>query len=175
MSREAAMRCSLVAGACLFVLLFSDMALAQQKIEVGGKMACTITDEKQFNVGDAEGHTLMLHQSTGENKSTGAGAYMDSASVVNDAIGDLVKGNGPQFGYIMFAKGPDTTYAKWEHETTTIISPEGKPLTKFKGTFHFTAGTGQYKGIDGGGGFTGEFTSATAYAVTWQGQYALQK
>jgi hypothetical protein len=138
-------------------------------------MACTIADEKRFEVGDVAGHAVLLHQSTGDNKSTGAAAFMDAASVVNDAVGDLVKGNGPQFGYVMFTKGPDTTYAGWKHETTTTIGADGKPITKFKGTFHFTAGTGQYKGIDGAGSFTGEFTSPTAYNVTWQGQYTLKK
>lgn len=175
MSREVVRRYSLVMSACLFVILFSGMALAQQKVEVGGKMACTITDEEQFSVGDAEGHAMMLHQSIGDNKSTGASAFMDGANVVNDAVGDLVKGNGPQFGYIMFAKGPDTTYAKWEHETTTTLDIAGKPLTKFKGTFHFTAGSGQFKGIGGTGNFVGEFTSPTAYSVTWQGKYALKR
>jgi len=148
---------------------------AQEKTAIGGKLAFTFTDQKQVNVGDAEGHMLSLNQSSAKNASAAPGGFMDGADAINFSIGDLVKGNGPQFGYIMFAMGADTTFAKWEHPTTTIMSAEGKPTTTFKGTFNFIKGTGQYKDIQGGGDYTGVFTTPTTYTVEWKGDIAIKK
>jgi hypothetical protein len=148
---------------------------AQEKTEIGGKLAFTFTDQKQVNVADAEGHMLSLSLSAAKNASAAPGGFMDGADVTNYSIGDLVKGNGPQFGYVMFAMGADTTYAKWEHPTTTVMSAEGKGTTTFKGTFNFIKGTGQYKDIQGGGDYTGIFTSPTTYSVEWKGDFAIKK
>lgn len=166
-----------VFAACLLLslALSTPSLLAQEKTMVGGKLTCSFVDQKQFAVGNTEGHVLSLTQSTGINTSTKAKVLMDGASVVNYSIGDLVKGNGPQFGYIMFAKGPDTTYAKWEHATTTIMTPEAKPQTTIKGTFSFIRGTGQFANIQGSGQYNGVFTSPTDYTVEWEGEYIIKK
>ena len=166
----------LMLAACLGVLIaLGAIASAQEKMAVAGAMTCTITDQKQFMVGDAEGHVLSLNQSTGTNASTGPMSYMDKASIANFSMGDQVKGNGPGFGYVMFALGADTTYAKWGHAVATMMGPDQKPVTTFKGTFSFERGTGQYMGIQGSGTFSGKFTSPTEYSVEWAGEYAIAK
>jgi hypothetical protein len=162
--------------ACLLLtLLFNSPALlAQDKLMAGGKITAAFSDQKIHNIGDAEGHTLTLMQSTGINAADKAG-FMDGANVVNYSIGDLIKGTGHQFGYVMFAKGPDTTFAKWDHVTTTVLAAEGTPHVTFKGTFAYTKGTGQYMNIQGGGTYSGEFTTPTDYVVDWKGEYAITK
>jgi hypothetical protein len=176
-TKRFAAKSLLIAVACLLISLILGMSslLAQDKIVVGGKMNCAFTDKKQFAIGNVDGHILALNQSTGNNVSTGLGVFMDGAAVVNYSVGDLVNGSGPQFGYVMFAKGPDTTYAKWDHTLTTSVTAEGKPETTFKGTFTFAGGTGQYKGIQGYGHFTGAFSTPTAYSVDWECEYLISK
>ncbi len=144
---------------------------AQDKIDIGGKMTCRIDDRKEFPVGDEEGHTIALNKSTGINISTGTSAFMDGAAAINFAVGDLKKGTGEQFGYVVFAAGPDSAFARWDHFTSTTMTPEGKPRTTFKGTFVFTRGTGKYAGIRGNGQYTGAFSSPDEYMVEWNGKY----
>ena len=176
-TRRISVGCVSLWGACMFLLLILSPPnlLAQDKTAVGGKMTCNFVDQKQFAIGDIQGHALSLNQSTGNNVSTKAESFMDGAAVTNFSIGDLVKGTGSQFGYVMFAKDADTTWAKWNHEITTAIPAEGQPQTTFKGNFTYIAGTGQYKNIEGSGQFTGAFTSPTSYTVEWEGKFSIKK
>jgi len=159
----------------VFLIFGASISLAQEKNAIGGKMSCEYADQKQFNIGDNEGHMLSVIQSTGKNASLKVGEFMDGAAVVNYSMGDLVKGSGEQYGYIMFVKGADTTFAKWDHTVTTTVTPERKNVTTFKGRFKFTRGTGQFKRIRGSGFYDGAFTSPTEYSVEWKGEYSIKK
>ncbi|OGC89310.1 MAG: hypothetical protein A2W25_13420 [candidate division Zixibacteria bacterium RBG_16_53_22] len=163
------------AGMILLLILGAPNLFAQDKTAVGGKLTCNFVDQKQFAVDNIQGHALSLTQSAGNNISAKADSFMDGATVTNYSVGDLVKGTGYQFGYVMFTKDADTTWAKWDHETTTAIPAEGQPQTTFKGNFTYIAGTGQYKNIEGSGQYTGAFTSPTSYTVEWEGKYSIKK
>jgi hypothetical protein len=159
----------------LLTLVLSVPASAQEKTSVGGKFMGTFMEQHQFTIGDVVDHILTMGKSVGTDSSTTPAGFMDGATVINYSVGDLTKGSGHQFGYVIFAKGADTTYAKWEHNLTTTATEEGKPEMTFKGTFTFESGTGQYKGIQGGGDFTGVFISQAEYTVDWQGEYTIAK
>jgi hypothetical protein len=161
---------------CLLLAFILSMPVsAQTKTPIGGKFMGTFAEQHQYPIGDVADHMITVGKSTGIDSSTTPAGFMNGADVVNYSVGDLTKGNGHQFGYVIFIKGADTTYAKWEHNLTTTMTAEGKPQMTFKGTFTFESGTGQYKGIQGGGSFTGIFTSLTEYNVSWQGEYAIAK
>jgi hypothetical protein len=161
---------------CLLLAFALSMpALAQTTTSAAGRIRSTFTEQHQFPIGDAENHILSLAKSVGTDSSATPGGFMDGAASVNYSVGDLVNGNGHQFGYVVFTKGADTVYVKWEHDLTTTMSADGKPQMTFKGTFTYTGGTGQYKGIQGNGTFTGAFTSPTEWMADWQGDYTIAK
>jgi len=165
--------------------LFTSLALifalgvttstAQQKTKVSGKMTVAYTKQERIDVGDVEGHLISLSESEGINVSTGKPEFMNGAQVVNLSFADLVKGNGPQQGYVKNTKKGDTAIAKWEGKITTTLSAEGTPITTFEGTFSWIKGTGQFENIQGNGTYKGGFISKTIYTVDWEGEYSIKK
>jgi len=134
-----------------------------------------MTDRKEADIGDVEGHVLSFTPSEGTNASIGEVPFLDGAQVMNYSVGDLVKGNGQQNGYITLIKGEDGAIAKWEQKVVTTMSDGDKPVTTFEGNFTYTGGMGKYAGIKGGGTYKGSFTSETEYVADWQGEYTLAK
>ena len=149
--------------------------VGQQKTKVAGKITAAYTKQEIIDVGDIEGHGISLGESEGTNFGTGKPEFMDGAQVVNLATADLVKGNGPQQGYIKFAKKGDTSIAKWEGKVATTLSTEGVPITTFEGTFSWIKGTGQLANIQGSGTYKGKYISKTIYTVEWEGEYSIKK
>jgi hypothetical protein len=95
--------------------------------------------------------------------------------VVIRGYSDLVKGNGPQQGYIKFGQNGDTAIARWQGKATTTLSAEGTPMITFEGTFSFIKGTGQFENIEGNGTYKGKFISETSYMAEWQGEYVIKE
>jgi hypothetical protein len=112
------------------------------------------------------GDMLMLVESHGTNKSSN---WMDDAQVVNKEIDFLLQGNGPQHGYVTFAKGEDTVDVKWSGYVSTVMA-NGQPQISFHGTWEDVKGTGKYQGIHGKGSYKGHYISQTDYVVDWVGQ-----
>jgi len=164
-----------VVGLFFMLALMGSNAMAQEKVKIAGKVTAAITDQKVFEFGDVPGHKLSLNLSEGTNVSSGPVKFLDSASVVNYSFGDLIKGNGPQNGYISMASGADTVFSKWQHQVKTTLAADGTPLTSFEGTVQFEKGTGQFKNIQGQATFKGAFTTKTAYSVDWQCEYSIAK
>ena len=162
-----------ISVALIFALAVTT--LAQEKTKIAGKITVTYTKQEKIDVGDTEGHIFPMAESEGTNVSTGKNEFMDGAQVANMSFGDLVKGNGPQQGYIKFTKNGDTTFAKWESKVTTTLSDEGTPIITFEGTFSYIKGTGQLENIQGSGTYKGKFTSETTYEWEWEGEYFIKK
>jgi hypothetical protein len=164
----------LISVALIFAIGISS-STAQQKIKVAGKFTSTQTRMDSSAIGDAEGHVFSLTEYKGTNVSTGEHKFMDGAQVFNVSFTDLVKGNGPQQGYIEFSQQDDRTYAKWEGNVTTTLSAEDTPIITFEGTFSWIKGTGQFENIQGKGTYSGQFTSKTTYSTEWTGEYIIKK
>jgi hypothetical protein len=160
---------------CLALTFGAASLAASQVTGISGTLTATYTQQDSVVVGDANGHIMTLGKSEGKNVSKGEHEFMNGARVVNMSYSDLTKGNGAHQGYIEFELGKDAVYAKWEGKVTTVLSPEGAPVTSFAGTFKYIKGSGQFENIKGGGTFKGEFTSKTAYSVEWQGEYLTEK
>ena len=144
-------------------------SLAQEKTKIAGKRYGVSTKREVIKVDDTEGHALLLTESKGVDVVTGA-------QFVSRGFGDYVKGNGPHWGYgrAVHPDG-DVVFSKFEGKMTTTLSPAGKPITTFEGTFSFIKGTGKYENAHGGGTFKGKVIGPGIYTYDWEGEYFIKK
>jgi hypothetical protein len=133
---------------------------------ISGAITLKVAKQEVLPVTAQSGDMLMLVETHGTNKSTN---WMDDAQVVNKEIDFLLQGNGPQHGYITFAKGDDTVDVKWSGMVSTAMA-NGQPQISFHGTWEQLKGTGKYQGIQGKGSYKGHFISQTEYVVDWFGR-----
>jgi hypothetical protein len=166
---------ALLVSLAMILALGATTSIAQQKMMVSGKMTQSYTKQENLDIGDVPGHVVSLAQENGTNVSTGENKFLDGADLANITFSDLVNGNGPHQGYVTLTKGPDGATASWKGNVTTVMSKEGKPTITFKGTFTWIKGMGQYANIQGTGTYSGHFTSETAMAVDWEGEYLIGK
>ncbi len=159
----------------LIVVFSFTPLIAQDKIKIAGKGTFTYIDRPIFEFDDTEGHAIFISNWEGVNFSKGDNKFMDGADVVFISYGDYIKGNGPFWGYIKMSLNGEVTYSKFEGKTTTKLSPNGKPITTFKGTITFTKGTGQYKGIQGSSTFDNKMISNRIMVTEWEGKYFIKK
>lgn len=157
------------------LLLVAANAGAQQAIPAAGKITASYVKIDTMMVNAAQGHGMFLGESDGTNTGMDENKFMDGATAVNCSYSDLTKGSGSHQGYLIMAAGADSAFAKWGGTVTTKMNPEGPPTITFKGSFTWQGGAGKYAGISGQGTYSGAFTSATDYAVEWQGDYILGK
>ena len=147
----------------------------KQKIEIAGKHTFAYTTQNTINVGDTEGHIIVLSEYEGFNVSTGKNKFMDGAQDVGMGFYDLVKGNGTSQGYGNFSLNGDVIFWKYQGKVATTLSPEGKPVTTFEGSWTYTKGTGKYENIQGSGTFKGKLISRTIFIIEWEGEYFINK
>ena len=150
-------------------------SIAQQKIKVAGEHTFAYTKQNVINVGDIEGHIIMLNEFEGVNVSTGKNKFMDGAQDVAMGFSDLVKGNGTDQGYGNFSLNGDVIFWKHQGKATTTLSPEGKPVTTFEGSWTYTKGTGKYENIQGSGTYKGRLISSKIFIIEWEGEYFIKK
>ena len=160
--------------ALIFGLCVSSL-MAQQKFKIAGKITAAYTVREVVEVGDIEGHSLYLLKNEGFNESTGEHKFMDGAETVWFGIADYIKGNGSHTVYTKLSLNDNVVYAKAEGKTTTILSPEGKPVTTFEGSFTFTKGTGKYKNIQGSCNYKGKLVSSVIIVNEWEGEYFIKE
>jgi hypothetical protein len=165
---------SLVICVALILVFSTASSQAQEPTAISGKISAVYTHEDSIGIGDAAGHVVSLTKSEGTNANTGKQDFMDGAKVFNTSFSDVVKGNGNHQGYVVFAKGSDTTIAKWKGMITTTSAPEGKSVIQMEGTFTYIYGTGNYKGISGSGTYKGSFATKSEYSAEWKGEYILK-
>lgn len=158
----------LISLASIFALGLTS-SLAEEKTKIAGKRYGVSTKREVIKLDDTKGHILVLSESKGVDVATGA-------QFVSSAFGDLVKGNGPQWGYSK-SVSPDGSVAFTTHKmkVTTTLSPEGKPITTFEGTFSFTKGTGKWEDVQGGGTAKGKIIGPGIYTYDWEGEYSIKK
>lgn len=160
------------------VLLFAlgvTTSIAQQKTKIAGKHTFAYTKQNTINVGDIEGHIIMLNEFEGINVSTGKNKFMDGAQDVAMGFYDLVMGNGPHQGYGKMSLNGDVVFWKNQGNTATTISPEGKPVNTLEGSWTYTKGTGKYENIQGSGSYKGKLISRTIFIIEWEGEYFIKK
>ena len=116
-----------------------------------------------------------LDMNEGVNVSTGKQKFMDGAQFVTMGYHDFVMGNGSSVGYGKTSMNGDAIFWKYQSEVVTTLSPEGKPLVTFEGSYTFTKGTGKYEGIQGRVTYKGEFISRTIWLGEWEGEYFIKK
>src|ERR1700733_14438783 len=133
---------------------------------ISGTLTVKVEKQEVLPLTSQSGDMLMLVETHGTNKSSN---WMDDAQVVNKEIAFLLQGNGPQHGYITFAKGEDTVDVKWSGYVSTAMA-NGEPHISFHGTWEQLKGTGKYQGIQGKGSYKGHYISQTDYVVDWVGQ-----
>ena len=147
----------------------------QQKTKVTGIHTCAVTKMDTINVGDTEGHIIGIGEYEGFNVSTGKNKFMDGAQDVGMTFQDLVMGNGTHQGYGNFSLNGDVIFWKSQGKTETTLSPEGKPVTTFEGSWTYTKGTGKYENIQGSGTYKGKYMSRTIWIIEWEGEYFIKK
>ena len=133
-----------ITAAILLVLGFVmiDSAVAGEKIKWQGTTLTTET--KQLEVGDVEGHVLML------TKSKQLYILPDGTKLVGNSINTMdINPKIKQFSVKGYGWAVDKDGDKM------MRTHEGKPAGKdhWKGTWTFTGGTGKYEGLKGGGTF----------------------
>jgi len=144
-------------------------SLAQEKTKMAGKRYGVSTKREVIKLDDTKGHILILSESKGIDVATGA-------QFVSSAFGDYVKGNGPHWGYSK-SIGPDGSvgFSTFKSKFTTTLSPEGKPITTFEGTFSLTKGTGKFENAEGSGTFKGKIIGPGIYTYDYEGEYSIKK
>jgi hypothetical protein len=161
-------------GFALGIAIVGD-ALAGERYKIAGTVTAATTKSEVFNVGDTEGHIVLLGESEGVNVSTGERNFLDGAQNVGLDFVDLVMGNGPGQSYCKVSKGKDAAFYKTDGKATTTLSAEGIPVTTFAGTYSYYKGAGQFEGIQGGGTYKGKYISRTIWVADWEGEYWIQK
>ena len=132
-----------------------------------GSFSGTATSQATIALEYVPNHELHLATITGLQKSSDE-KWKDSRITYGD-VSDLVGGNGTQRGYFV------NVHANGDRDIGTF---EGKVKTAggqvtIEGTWEYTNGTGQFKGITGGGTYKGRMTSPTEVENTWEGSYQL--
>ncbi len=143
-------------------------AIARDRLDVAGTIALT-ADAAAAPVMGPDGRPLFIGTSHGTNQSAGKTEFMSGAEVASADTASLVDGNGAHHGYITMSKGGDRVVFKWSGQVTTVMGPDKKPSSTFKGIWTALSGGGKYAKASGGGSYTGRFTSSTASVIEWTG------
>ena len=157
----------------LACVLLAGSLYAEPMTKVAGKMTMEITEVDSLAIADTEGHHMFLQVYEGTNANTGDNEFLAGATIHNISFSDMVQGNGFHQGYCEFTKDGGTTFAKWKGKITTTLAADSTMITSFEGEFSFISGTGKFESIQGGGTYTGGFTSKTTLTADWEGEYTL--
>jgi hypothetical protein len=163
---------SLLIAALAFVIgLGAGEALAGNAKATGG-MDATYAKRDALPIADQEGHALLLTEAVGTNTNTSGSAYLDGFLFSIRETPDLVQGNGPTQGYVIFTKGDDQQIVKINGMVTTVMK-DGQPNTTIKGKWTVVKGSGRYAGIQGDGTYAGYFTAEDKFHVDWEGWHSM--
>jgi hypothetical protein len=169
MSRHTILGFTLAVSLALAVALLG-WSPGPAPVKIGGTFSVKYAEQHPVPVPDAGGHTLVTGRARGVNRSTGPTLYMDGGDVTNFEFADLIRGNGPQQGYISMSLGADSMMSKWSGKVITVLSADKTPITTMEGTWTRVFGTGRYANVSGQGTYKGHFSSRTEYTVDWNGE-----
>jgi hypothetical protein len=119
--------------------------------KISGTASLSYTKQEASLAPSAAGYMLVNGELIGTNKNTGNTDYMSDAKVDNREIGQLFQGNDPHTGNYTLSKDGNPATALWKGGVTTVLAEDGRPRTRFKGTWEYVAGTGKYNGLKGNG------------------------
>lgn len=156
----------LVVMSAMAAIGFASTGALADSIKDTGSYEATYTKRDMQPIPDQEGHVLMLTDASGTVTSQGGAA--DGFSVIERGIADLTQGNGPQQGYVIFSKGPDQQFVRYEGNVTTTMK-DGKPNTTMKGKYVFVGGSGALAGVEGEGTYSGYFIAEDKFHIDWDG------
>lgn len=116
---------------------------------------------------DQPNHDLNLAEISGKQRSSDE--KWNNAAITYWGITDVVEGQGTQRGYFVNAHGEgDRDWGTFEGKVAT----SGGQVT-VEGTWQFTGGSGNFRGLTGNGTFKTRLTSPAQVEGTWQGSYEL--
>lgn len=162
----------LVIMSAVAVMGFAPMSALAESVKDSGGYDATYSKRDMQPIPDQEGHVLMLIEATGT--AISPGGPLDGFSVTGRETADLQQGNGPQQGYVIFAKGPDELIVKFQGNIATTLK-DGQPNTTMSGSYAVVSATGALAGTQGEGSYSGYFTAEDKYHVDWEGTRTLQK
>ena len=136
---------------------------------ISGSFSGKITQQFGLPLNDQSNHMIGIAEVSGTQNSPDP--LWDNAKITYWGINDLVNGEGSQTGYFT------TVHPDGGRDIGTFVgnvSAASGAMT-VEGTFKFTGGDGQYRGISGGGTFKTVAKSETEIEATWNGTYELAK
>ena len=136
---------------------------------ISGSFSGTITKQFGLDLNDQSNHLLAIAEVNGTQRSSDP--LWNDSKISYWGVNDLLNSEGTQTGYFNNLH-PDggRDFGTFEGKVSTT----GGTMT-VEGTFTFTGGEGEYRGISGGGTFKTTAKSETEVEATWQGAYQLAK
>jgi hypothetical protein len=136
---------------------------------ISGSFSGKITQQYGLPLKDQANHQLAIAEVDGTQNSPDP--LWDNSKITYWGVNDLLDGEGSQTGYF------NNLHPDGGRDIGTFkgkVSTAGGSIT-VEGTFTFTGGDGQYRGITGGGTFKIVAKSETEVEATWDGAYELAK
>ena len=131
---------------------------------ITGSFSGKITKQFALPLTDQTNHDLSIAEVSGTQRSDDP--LWNNASITYWGITDLLNGEGTQRGYynnVHGDKGRD--WGTFEGRVTAAGTVEG--------TWTFSGGDGEFRGISGGGTFKTVMKSETELEATWDGHYEI--
>jgi hypothetical protein len=158
----------LISLSAIFVLGVTT-SLAQQKTKIKGKRFGTFKSESSIKIDATKGHTIGSGMSKGVD-------IIQGSIFMSWSTSDLVKGNGTHQGYSKtIDKDGDITFGKFQGKISTTMSPKGRPIVTFEGTWSFIEGTGKWLNVQGNGTYKGKFIGPGIFTYDLEGEYFIKK
>jgi hypothetical protein len=136
---------------------------------ISGSFSGKITKQSSLSVPDQPNHEIGIGEVNGVQSSPDP--LWNNSKISYWAFHDLLDGKGSQRGYF------NNVHADGGRDFGTfegLFSTSGGAVT-VQGTFEFTGGDGQYRGINGGGKFKTVMKSETELEATWDGNYEIAR
>lgn len=135
--------------------------------QFSGSFEGEIVSQTTAAITDEPAHVFNLGQVAGQQTSTDE--RWNGADIVYWGVADLIAGSGSQRGYFVnTADNGDRNWGTFEGQVTT-----SGDQTTLDGQWQFGGGTGEFEGIQGGGGYRGRFVSLTGIKMEWDGEYKI--
>ena len=136
---------------------------------ISGSFSGKITQQLGMPLNDQSNHLLGIAEVSGTQNSPDP--LWNDSKITYWGINDLLNGAGSQTGYFnnLHADG-GRDFGTFEGKVSVVDG-----AVTVEGTFKFTGGDGQYRGITGDGRFKTVAKSETEIEATWNGAYELAK
>jgi len=136
---------------------------------ISGSFSGKITQGFGLPLFDQSDHAIAIVEVNGIQSSPDP--LWNNSNITYWGFNDLIDKQGTQTGYYnnVHADG-GRDFGTFEGKVSTVGD-----TTTVEGTFTFTGGDGQYRGITGGGNFKTVAKSETEIEATWTGNYELAK